>query len=801
MTAQNSILFVDAYDSFAENIAALLYGCLQVHVTLIRIDSNIQQEFKQTSQEFFSSFDAIVLGPGPGNPENAEDVGLFNQVCAYAESQQIPVLGICLGFQSLCARYELPVVRMSLPCHGHAKEICHSGRDIFSGTEGILATCYNSLGVCLEHFRGNDTASRPGSSGSHESMSSSQSLYSTSSLYPTNYAGRSESHQIMKSLKVLAWDKNGWVMAVRHRLLPFHGFQFHPESCKSNLACQTLVKQWWKAATSHNEQCRDPLPRRQARPTQVVGPAASILPTSAVNLLSELLSVSSTFKGSVHRRSMHLPGASSMIANLCHQNSRADCVAMLESTKRGRYSIYSFTHEQSFLLEYKADQVLFSLPSSARGPVQRSLLSREVAVALIESFIQRRSFKSDEADLPFSGGLIGFISYEFGTASLRLKLQRQNVPLPSTPEISLLWVDRSVVYDHDTGMAHIQSIRDNDCWVDEIADMLQSNYKASGDAVSSATSKKAQEILSSAKFTLPNHDQYVSQIRTCQSELLVGNSYELCLTTEATITTPASSEAPYFLYRNLQRHNPVPFAAYISFNKTTILSSSPEQFLSWSAKDGAIDMIPMKGTVKKTPEMTRAKATEILSSAKESAENLMIADLIRHDLYSTVGHEAKVGVVKLCDVVESETVFSLVSHIRAHAPVSPNTDKDSDEYAQAMSNYGLRALTRTLPPGSMTGAPKKRSCEILDNLERRDRGVYSGAIGYIDVCGNGAWSVVIRSAFSNREDNGTDPTTGEETQKWRIGAGGAITVLSDEEEEWEEMMTKLDSVLTGFRLD
>ncbi|ETI23647.1 aminodeoxychorismate synthase [Cladophialophora carrionii CBS 160.54] len=803
MTTQGSILFVDAYDSFAENIAALLHGCLQVQVTVIRIDCNIQQKFKQTSQDFFASFDAIVLGPGPGNPENGEDVGLFNQVWAYAENQQIPVLGICLGFQSLCARYSLPVMRMSLPCHGHAKEICHSGRDIFSGTEDILATCYNSLGVYLTAFRGVDTASRPGSSGSNESMSSSQSLHSISSfsLGPANYTGRSDVHQQVKSLEVLAWDKNGWVMAVKHRLLPFHGFQFHPESCKSNLACQTLVKQWWKATTSHNEQRRGPFCRRQARPIQVEGPDDTILPTSAVNLLRELLLISSTCKGSVHRKSMHLPGASSMIADLCYQNSWPDSVAMLESTKRGRYSIYSFTHEQTFLLEYKAGQILFHMSSSAHGPYQRSLLSREVAVTLIESFIRSRSFKGDEADLPFSGGFIGFISYEFNSASLHLKLHRQNVPPPLTPEISLLWVDRSVIYDHDTGMAHVQSIRDDDLWVDEIADMLQSNYEALGEASSSATSKKAQEILSSAKFTLPNHDRYVSQIRACQSELLAGNSYELCLTTEATITTPTSSDAAYLLYRNIQRHNPVPFASYMSFNKTTILSSSPEQFLSWSAKDGTIDMIPMKGTVKKTPEMTRAKATEILSSAKESAENLMIADLIRHDLYSTVGHDAKVEVVKLCDVVESETVFSLVSHIRAHAPISPDVDKAFDEYARAMSNYGIRALTRTLPPGSMTGAPKKRSCEILDDLERRDRGVYSGAIGYIDVCGNGAWSVVIRSAFSNREDNETDPTTGEETQKWRVGAGGAITVLSNEEEEWEEMMTKLDSVLRGFRVD
>ena len=146
-------------------------------------------------------------------------------------------------------------------------------------------------------------------------------------------------------------------------------------------------------------------------------------------------------------------------------------------------------------------------------------------------------------------------------------------------------------------------------------------------------------------------------------------------------------------------------------------------------------------------------------------------------------------------------MFSLVSHIRAQVPLPADLDKNSDKRAREMSKYGMRALTHTLPPGSMTGAPKKRSCEILHELEQRDRGVYSGAIGYIDVCGNGAWSVCIRSAFSNRDDNFKDETTGEERQKWRIGAGGAITVLSDEEQEWEEMMTKLNSVLRGFQAD
>jgi para-aminobenzoate synthetase len=322
---------------------------------------------------------------------------------------------------------------------------------------------------------------------------------------------------------------------------------------------------------------------------------------------------------------------------------------------------------------------------------------------------------------------------------------------------------------------------------------------------------RLKQIQASTTINLPNHDTYISRILACKSELMAGNSYELCLTTTATTITPNLPHAPWTIYNSLRQHNPVPFAAFLHLHHTTILSSSPEQYLTWSATTQTLDMIPMKGTVKKTPTMTRHQATQLLSTPKESAENLMIADLIRHDLYTTVGRASKVEVVKLCDVIETETVYQLVSHIRAHAPPPPSpSPSPTSSTARNMTHHGLKALTHTLPPGSMTGAPKKRSCEILRRLEARPRGPYSGVIGYIDVSGNGGWSVAIRTAFSHDDhegdandddntENAAERPQRQRHQTWHIGAGGAITVLSDEEQEWEEMMTKLDSVLRAFR--
>ncbi|EXJ72430.1 aminodeoxychorismate synthase [Cladophialophora psammophila CBS 110553] len=796
MTPQGSILFVDAYDSFAENIAALLHEQLRVEVTLVRIDCDIPAQFKQSPRTFFASFDAIVLGPGPGNPQNESDVGLFNQVWACASEDNIPVLGICLGFQSLCVQNGVPVVRLGLPCHGHPKEIYHGDRDIFCRSGSIIATNYNSLGVRLSDFKRDGTPSRPSSSASSESTSSLRSLPSRVST-PFEPPNEPQEHQTCNNLEVLAWDKDDWVMAARHKLFPFRGFQFHPESCKSSSSCHVVIKQWWDATRKHNSAFRHLVSAPRATSPKV---AQVTHPCESTALSRELESLSKTCNGGISRRSILIPRGSGIVASLCHQRSPPNASVMLESTKRGKYSIYAFPDESGLHLEYAGGRITLTQGSS---PPTSVMLSREHVIENLESFLSSKSFQEDgTSEIPFRGGFMGFMSYELGTASLHLDVPEQIQSPISLPEISLLWVERSIVVDHHTGMAYVQSIRDNDgSWVDEMVSVL-SDTSVSNTLVSNRPeTSKLHQILSPANFTLPDHDTYISRIRACQSELLAGNSYELCLTTEATVKTPVTPEASWLLYNNIQQHNPVPFASFVRLSKITILSSSPEQFLSWSSKDGGIDMIPMKGTVKKTPEMTLAKATAILSSAKESAENLMIADLIRHDLYSTVGRHAKVEVVKLCDVVESETVFSLVSHIRAHVPLPPETDRKSDEYARAMARYGVRALTRTLPPGSMTGAPKKRSCEILHGLEQRERGVYSGAIGYMDVGGNGAWSVCIRTAFSNDDEREKDPSTGQEWQKWRIGAGGAITVLSDEEQEWEEMVTKLDSVLRGFQVD
>jgi len=258
-------------------------------------------------------------------------------------------------------------------------------------------------------------------------------------------------------------------------------------------------------------------------------------------------------------------------------------------------------------------------------------------------------------------------------------------------------------------------------------------------------------------------------------------------------------------------------------------------------------MRPIKGTLGKDKCPTLAQAEEFFANdTKERAENLMILDLIRHDLYGILG-PGNVRVKKCMGVEEFEKVFQLVSVIEgqweipkvecsvaplsmeaefdptptplrivpsahllgkpARSPISQRTTAStlapspgSDHANPRSAPTGLAILASSLPPGSMTGAPKKRSCELLTQIEgpNHPRGIYSGIIGYLDVGGAGDFCVVIRTAHHWDWECERDEQSGEEYELWRLGAGGAITTLSSAEGEVEEMLLKANSTLRMF---
>lgn len=843
MSGTNSILFVDAYDSFSNNIVALLYSCVSsADIVVVRIDTDIENEFHVDVETFLRGFRAIVLGPGPGHPANKNDIGLFEDVWRVAEQRHIPVLGICLGFQSLCVRNGYSITRMHMPCHGHSKPIRTGNLDIFEDLEDVCAMNYNSLAVQKTEFVTDDENSRPGSSGTDTTTSSGLSDFASIDSYTGTRPGK---------LQLLAWDDDGYVMGVRHALLPFWGFQFHPESCMSQ-GCVELVRKWWSKADQYNE-IHQPeehpeqgfISRKISKPVAIPQPEES------------------TSNGQVSWRMLKVKNLTAAhISDLCYESNKNGVTAMLESTAKGNFSIYPFVDAESELITYSQGCLI---SSSTKQPATRHRTSQNEALKYLERRTKASACIGGCPKVPFWGGLIGYLSYEMGLDMIKVASPEPR----NVPDFNFVFVDRSVVFDSRTNDICIQSIRPSDeAWIDDIESTIQKLDSDVAKAAFCANQTDLSDILRSAKFCLPEHKTYTSLIRQCQDKLHAGESYELCLTAEATIDLPDPiPDTSYNLYKNLRKTNPVPYASYLHFPSqsgnpdqrnmgTTIFSSSPELFLSQS-RIGTMDMIPMKGTVQRTPTTNFEDVVRILHNPKETAENLMIADLIRHDLYAVVGtkpyplfapspnptikpqyspqktiqppaHEDDqhkplppssntndqtptrdaLSIPALNTIKEYETVYQLTSHIRAHPPphLSHNNPK-------SVITHNHRALHHVLPPGSMTGAPKKRSCEILRTLERRNRGVYSGVIGYMDVGGGAAWSVAIRTAWSGEDGGYTVPRSAgregedgesqdiqvEKRRIWRVGAGGAVTVLSEVEGEWEEMMGKLGNVLKGFR--
>lgn len=848
-----SILFVDAYDSFSRNIVALLYSSVpSADIVIIHIDTDVQQIYGVDLREFTSSFDAIILGPGPGDPRVQSDVGLFEHILAIAAASHIPVLGICLGFQSLCLYYGHSITPLPVPCHGQTKIIRSTGTGIFENLQcrqDVRMRSYNSLGVLRSEFLLSDEDRSSSSAGTSTSASSSTS--SPAFLRPLQLDKASE-------LDLLAWDDDGFAMAVKHPMLPLWGLQFHPESCMCNDGAD-LVKDWWSQAESYVRRRKletysggsshSSHARRQQRDRCIESNLPGIEIQDSRSTIGKVTWIMEKFKSITARR----------LSKFCHDQAGKGACAIFESAAKGRYCIYAFPEVNHEVVEYAEGKLI-----SRRGLsiYRQKPMSPFKALDDVKSRTKSRACSNGCSAIPFWGGWMGFCSYEMGLDLINVKTTRKRI----VPDFSFLFVERSVVFDQQNGNICVQSIKEDDeAWVKGMMQRLGTLDQMAGWGKSKHQSSSLEDVFASIKISVPNHDEYTDKIRACQDQLHAGNSYELCLTSEARIDAPAPNfDVSYALYQNLIKHNPVPFAAYLHFpssmsssskadatpNGTTILSSSPEQFISWS-RNGTLDMIPMKGTVQRTPTTTIDDAYRILGSPKETAENLMIADLIRHDLYGVVGCRPYAWVnashgsgceehATLCSLPSEEdsdgrtiagrtqkngradrdplsipalnaikqfdTVFQLVSHIRANPPPHVNAND-----FESVIEHNHSSLHHVLPPGSMTGAPKKRSCEILQQLEQRNRGVYSGIIGYMDVGGGGCWSVAIRTAFSSQaEDYLVEKTVGandrdedmveiEKRRIWHVGAGGAVTVLSDVQGEWEEMMGKMNNVLKGFR--
>ena len=306
----------------------------------------------------------------------------------------------------------------------------------------------------------------------------------------------------------------------------------------------------------------------------------------------------------------------------------------------------------------------------------------------------------------------------------------------------------------------------DESWCEAAERLLSAAGERASEIASDSTPVNTPELTEPLLFPAPAAEAYMDSVRASQHEIYEGNSYEVCLTaqTVARIQNP-SPELFFELYRRQRAHNAAPYAAYLRCGDFSVLSSSPERFLSVDTHRNA-QTKPIKGTVPRgaTPEEDAAAAAWLRTDEKTRAENLMI---VRNDL-STVSDPASVRVPVLMGVESYSTVHQLVSTV-------------SSRLSEGIS--AVAAARACFPGGSMTGAPKPSTMQIIEGLEGRARGVYSGALGFVSVDGLANLSIVIRTLVAHDEGTVT------------LAAGGAIVADSDPTAEYEEMLTKLRAAL------
>lgn len=721
-----SILLVDSYDSFTYNLRDLLLQSTNSHVITIHNDSyDLSNESDKSELDILlRSVDAIVIGPGPGSPSNASDIGIIPYV--FESCQTKPILGICLGFQILCLVNGCTINYLKNPIHGqvHAVEVVDDS-SIFRGFPGSVDSVrYHSIYV-------ND-------------------IESSGSIKPLAYYTESTAGS-----KIL--------MAAQHTKYPHFGVQYHPESICSTMG-KELVQNFWKLAnitTTHDIAPSLSHDRHLVISTPLI---SEFKPSGDYDLQFRRVTLEEFNDGQLD------------VLDLCDFliSEDNDIVLLNSASSPGEWSIIGLPiREKSDVITHSTEclgEVKLSSWNSATDPssIPISDLFKFLADYMANKYYSPRIENSDLKSCPFVGGLVGYLSYEEGSFVDTSKLSKRTKT--NIDDTKLCFIERYIAISPNKSI-YIVSIKKNDNkFLSELEISLASNdFRGKKE-----NETRNLELLAKANIIIPDKEKYFEAFHQCQKFLHSGDSYELCLTYNTIVQIPSECN-PWEIYKSLVRKNPSPYSAYLNFTSSMLLSTSPERFISWTPK--SCQMRPIKGTLKKRPDIDYEKACQLLKIPKEIGENLMIVDLIRDNLLYLL---EKIKVTKLMSVEEYETIYQLVSVIEG-------------EFTNEFK--GIDVLKNSLPPGSMTGAPKKRSVELLQQIEEQQRrGLYSGICGYWSVNDSADWSVIIRSLFRYADD--LELREGFDT--YRCGAGGALTVLSTDEGEWDEMLVKLHSVLQLF---
>ena len=379
----------------------------------------------------------------------------------------------------------------------------------------------------------------------------------------------------------------------------------------------------------------------------------------------------------------------------------------------------------------------------------------------IEEFRQRYKVP-DIGGLPrFNGGLVGYFGYEtIGYIEPRLKSSGKEDPI-GNPDILLMVSEEMLVFDNLSGkvlvLTHANPSEDlaYENAQTRLDDLIERLRNSTVKPDSNRASKQVKETDFVSGFTQQGYENAVLKVK---DYIVAGDVMQVVISQRMSIPYSATALS---LYRALRCLNPSPYMYYLNLDDFHIVGSSPE--ILARLEDGKVTVRPIAGTRPRgaTPEQDIALEKELLADPKELAEHLMLIDLGRND----AGRVVKTGTVELTDKMFIER-YSHVMHIVSNVIGELQEGKDAFD-----------VLAATFPAGTVSGAPKIRAMEIIDELEPVKRGVYSGAIGYISWSGNMDTAIAIRTAVIK-------------DQTLHIQAGAGIVYDSVPRNEWDETMNK-----------
>ena len=445
----------------------------------------------------------------------------------------------------------------------------------------------------------------------------------------------------------------------------------------------------------------------------------------------------------------------------------------MDAEKLGRYSFMG--SEPYLIFRSKGEKAEFIYPDHVEcvdgDPFE-----------LLRPFLHRFSYPTMPDLPPFLGGAIGYFAYDLGHFIEELPDTTTNDI--GIPDCYIAFYDAIVAVDHILNKTYLcvspqfalNCPKDNSRQAHARLQWLKekvSNNKAKNLVINyELVEASIYPDVQSARYPIISNftrDDYIKAIKRAKEYIAAGDIYQVNLSQRFTADLLMH---PFELYTRLRTRNPAPFAAYLNFDDVAIVSSSPERFLQFSADTRTVYTRPIKGTRPRgaTPEEDAQLADELLNSEKDRAELIMIIDLERNDL----GRVCEIGSVRVPELIVLEkyaTVYHLVSTVVGKLP----PDKDH-----------IDLLKATFPGGSITGAPKIRSMEIIDELEPTKRSLYTGAIGYLSFTGNMDLNIVIRTFIVK---NG----------KAYFQVGGGIVADSDPEAEYQETLDKARALFDALQ--